>query len=166
MKQHNLFLMCGAPGSGKSTWLKNQKDAYVISRDAVRFSMLNDNQDYFANEKQVFNTFVRYIQESIDNDETPENIYCDATHITKASRDKLLRALDLTNVKNVTVVVVRPSLEETLKRNELRTGRARVPRSVVRRMWWQFERPEEDKDRIFDTIYVEVPNERDYMADF
>lgn len=160
MKQHNLFLMCGAPGSGKSTWLKEHvENAYVISRDAIRFMMLDDDDKYFSKENKVFRAYVQYIQESIDSDETPEDIYCDATHITKASRDKLLNALDLTNVKNVTVIVVRPSLEQTLERNEQRrdNGRAYVPKSVVRRMWFQFERPEEDKDRIFDTIYVEVP---------
>ena len=158
MKQHNLFIMCGVPGSGKSTWLKqNRPDAYVISRDAIRFMLIKEDEYYFAKEDEVFKTFIKYIQESIDSDETPEDIYCDATHITKGSRNKLLNALDLTNVKNVTVIVVRPSLTQTLERNEQRTGRARVPKSVVRRMWYQFERPEEDKDRIFDTIYVEVP---------
>mgnify|MGYP000302444771 CR=1 FL=1 len=158
MKQHNLFLMCGVAGSGKSSWIKNNvPNAYVISRDAVRFMLVKEDEEYFSKEKEVFNTFVRYIQESIDSDETPEDIYCDATHITKGSRDKLLNALDLTNVKNVTVIVVRPSLEETFKRNAKRNGREFVPKSVIRRMWYQFERPEEDEDRIFDTKYVEVP---------
>ena len=102
---------------------------------------------------------MQYIQESIDSNETPEDIYVDATHITKASRDKVLNALDLTNVKNITVLVVKPSLEETFKRNSQRKGREYVPKSVIRRMWYQFERPEEDKGRIFDTKYVEVPAE-------
>lgn len=162
MKQHNLFLMCGAPGSGKSTWLAtNAPEAYVISRDQVRFMLLNDEDEYFAKETEVFNTFVKYIQESIDSDETPEDIYVDATHITKGSRNKVLNALNLENVKNVTVLVLRPSLDETLARNEKRRdqGRAYVPRSVVRRMFFQFERPEYDENRIFDTKYVEVPEE-------
>lgn len=160
MKQHNLFLMCGVPGSGKSTWLKNQGEAYTISRDAVRFMMVKENEEYFSKEKEVFNTYVRYIQESIDSEDTPEDIYCDATHITKSSRNKLLDALDLTNVKNVTVIVVRPSLEETLKRNAKRDGREFVPKSVIRRMYYQFERPEYDENRIFDVKYVEVPWEK------
>ena len=157
MKQKNLYFMCGAAGSGKSTWLKeNRPDAYVISRDAIRYSLVKEDEDYFSKEKQVFKEFVRQIQEAIDGDEFPEDIYCDATHITKASRDKLLRALKLDNVKNVTAIVLRPSLEETLRRNNLRTGRTRVPESAVIRMWRQFERPESDEDRIFDTMYVEV----------
>lgn len=157
MKQKNLYFMCGAAGSGKSTWLKeNRPDAYVISRDAIRYSLIKEDEDYFSKEKQVFKEFIRQIQEAIDGDEFPEDIYCDATHITKASRDKLLRALRLNNVKNVTAIVVRPSLEETIRRNNLRTGRARVPKDVVIRMWRQFQRPENDEDRIFDTMYVEV----------
>lgn len=157
MKQKNLYFMCGAAGSGKSTWLKeNRPDAYVISRDAIRYSLIKEDEDYFSKEKQVFKEFIRQIQEAIDGDEFPEDIYCDATHITKASRDKLLRALRLDNVKNVTAIVVRPSLEETIRRNNLRTGRAKVPKDVVIRMWRQFQRPENDEDRIFDTMYVEV----------
>lgn len=155
--KHNLYIMCGIPGSGKSTWVSKQPNAYVISRDAVRFSMVKEGEEYFSKENQVFKTFVRYIQESIDSDTTPVDIYCDATHITAKSRAKLINALNLNNVENVTVIVVRPSIEETIKRNNQRTGRERVPVSVVRRMWCQFERPEDDEDRIFDVKYVEVP---------
>ena len=37
-----LILMVGCPGSGKSTWLKNnkQEDAVVVSRDEIRFKIL------------------------------------------------------------------------------------------------------------------------------
>ena len=158
MKQHNLFLMSGAPGSGKSTWIhEHAENPLIISRDEIRFSMISGNDEYFSKEKEVFNTFIHNIQEAIDSDITPEDIYVDATHINKAARDKVLNALDLSNVKNVTVIVVRPSLSETLKRNDERNGRCRVPKSIVRRMWFQFERPEEDNDRIYDVKYVEVP---------
>ena len=158
MKQHNLFLMCGVPGSGKSTWIDEhiKEHDVVISRDQIRFDMIAEGEKYFSHEKAVFARFVEMIQSNL-NDDRVNDIYCDATHITKASRDKLLNALDLTNAKQIIVVVVRPSLTETLRRNDEREGLAHVPRSVIRRMWYQFERPEEDEDRIFDTIYVEMP---------
>ena len=152
--------MVGIAGAGKSSWLEKNfvpdRD-YIISRDAIRYSMLKENDEYFAKENEVFKTFVKYIQESIDDPNVPENIYCDATHITEGSRNKLLDALDLTNVKNIGCIVVRPSLEDTLERNEKRTGRAYVPRSVIRRMYWQFERPEYDTKYPKDVKYVEVP---------
>jgi predicted kinase len=42
-----LYLMCGIPGSGKSTWIKQNKiesDA-VISRDVVRFSLVKEHEE-------------------------------------------------------------------------------------------------------------------------
>jgi len=156
----HLFLMCGVAGSGKSSWLqKNVSNAIVISRDEIRFSLIGDFDDYFAKEDEVFATFIQKIQKAIDNEEGPKEIYCDATHLTKKSRDKVLNALDLTNVENITVLVVRPSLAEALKRNAQRSGRKYVPNYVIRRMWSQFERPEEDENRIFDVKYVEVPED-------
>ena len=155
----HLFLMCGVAGSGKSTYLSNIKNAVVISRDEIRFSLIGDFDDYFAKEDEVFATFIQKIQNAIDNNDGPTEIYCDATHLTKKSRNKVLNALNLTNVENITVLVVRPSLAEALKRNSQRSGRKYVPNYVIRRMWSQFERPEEDEERIFDVKYVEVPDE-------
>lgn len=156
----HLFLMCGVAGSGKSSWLqKNVSNAIVISRDEIRFSLIGDFDDYFAKEEEVFATFIQKIQKAIDNEEGPKEIYCDATHLTKKSRDKVLNALNLTNVENITILVVRPSLTEALKRNAQRSGRKYVPNYVIRRMWSQFERPEDDENRIFDVKYVEVPDE-------
>lgn len=152
--------MVGIAGAGKSSWLEKNfvpdRD-YIISRDAIRYSLLKKDDEYFAKENEVFKTFVKYIQESIDDPNVPENIYCDATHITEGSRNKLLDALNLTNVKNISCIVVRPSLEDTLERNEKRTGRAYVPRSVIKRMYYQFERPEYDTKYPKDVRYVEVP---------
>ena len=157
MSAKNLFVMCGIPGSGKSTWIsQNRPNAYVISRDKVRFSLVQEDQPYFSQETKVFKTFIKQIQDALDSDDTPQDIYCDATHITKASRDKLFNALNLKNVENVIVIVLRPTLQETLRRNNLRVGRERVPESAIIRMWHQFQRPENDEDRIFDTMYVEV----------
>ena len=160
MKQKNLYLMCGTPGAGKSTWLRKNciegRDC-VISRDEIRFAIVPEGESYFSKEKEVYKNFIARIQDAIDEPDKYENIYCDATHITERSRDKLIESLDLTNIANIIVIVVRPSLEETLKRNKNRTGRALVPDTVVRKMYMQFERPENDTKHPKDVIYVEVP---------
>ena len=158
MKKH-LFLMCGVAGAGKSSYLAKKKGAKIISRDEIRFSLVGEHEDYFSKEKEVFSMFIKNIQNAICDENGPDKIYCDATHLTKKARDKVLNALDLTNVENITVLVVRPSLSEALRRNALRSGRRYVPPYVIRRMWAQFERPEDDENRIFDVKYVEVPND-------
>ena len=63
----NLYLMCGIPGSGKSTYAKTNKDlkyCKYISRDDIRYSLLKDEDDYFSKEKQVFRTFIAQIKRS------------------------------------------------------------------------------------------------------
>ena len=44
----HLFLMCGVAGSGKSTYLSHIKNAVVISRAEIRFSLIGAFDDYFA----------------------------------------------------------------------------------------------------------------------
>ena len=86
-----LYLLMGAPGSGKSTWIKNHlslTDKYV-SRDEVRFSMVSEGEEYFSKENQVFKEYVKRINEGLEN----YDVFADATHITAASRNKLLRAI-------------------------------------------------------------------------
>ena len=38
-------------------------------------TIINDEDEHFAKEDEVFSTWVRYIQESIDNPEVPENMH-------------------------------------------------------------------------------------------
>ena len=63
MKQKNLWIMSGIPGSGKSTWLKNRwpQWGWAVSRDALRFQMLNDDESYFAKEEGVWPAFIKAI---------------------------------------------------------------------------------------------------------
>ena len=129
--------MSGVPGSGKSTWVSNRIAAHGgvhISRDAVRFSMVSEEEDYFAKEDEVFFAFISKIQEAIMDAEGPEDIYIDATHVNEKGRQKVLSKLDLENVANITVVVMDVSLEVSIDRNDNRTGRTFVPHSAIRRM--------------------------------
>lgn len=139
-----LFILVGAPGCGKSTWARSQAEhvkgeAIIISRDEIRFSMLKDGDDYFSKENEVFNEFIRKIQESLDDD-THSKIYIDATHVNRAGRSKVLNRLDLKGTTVVGVYFDIP-LEVCLERNAGRTGRALVPESAIKRMYESLEYP-------------------------
>ena len=147
-----LWMMVGVPGAGKSWFAQNNLVtawdyhwAYV-SRDQIRFDALEDGEDYFGCENEVFETFVNTIARHL-NDEVTTDVIADATHLNWKSRWKLLNSLaqnvDMSKV-DVIPVVVTASLDTCLERNSERTGRAFVPKGVIRRMWYQMTDPKND----------------------
>ena len=85
-----LYMMVGIPGSGKSTFAKTLKGKYV-SRDEVRFKLLQDEDDYFAKEKEVFQKFIYEIEEGLSKG---NDVIVDATHLNKGSRYKLFSSIN------------------------------------------------------------------------
>ena len=148
-----LYLMCGIPGSGKSTYLKTHfsQPPKVISRDEIRFSIVKEDEEYFSHENEVYAEFISQIKEALKFE---TEVFADATHLNEASRAKTLRALgaSLKDVE-VNVIWVRVPVEVAIQQNENRKDtRAYVPRSVIRRMHSQMTKP--SKEEGFDHIYV------------
>ena len=157
MQRKNLFLMCGTPGSGKTTWVKGQianssLKNFHISRDEIRFSMVGEDEDYFAREDEVFNAFCSRVQEAL---ETPDaaNIYVDATHLNEKARNKVLDRLDLRNAELYAVDFNMP-LSLCIEQNGQRTGRAFVPVSQVRRMWHSYQPPTENEKYKYTVLHA------------
>ena len=143
MKSKKVWLLSGLPGSGKSTWVKKQleiKGGFWASRDAVRFSMVAEDEPYFERETEVFNEWIRQICEALSNP-LIEDIYIDATHLNDRSREKTLRRLPKENICKITNVVFAIPIETCLERNRQRTGRAVVPDEVIRNMAKSFKAP-------------------------
>lgn len=131
--------MTGPAGCGKTTWIKrNLPNAKVISRDAIRFTLLGDKDDYFTYENQVVKTFIEEIQKAIDNCET--EVVADATHLTPKSRQMILNKLVLDNVE-VIAVAMHVGLNTCLEQNAQRSGRAFVPETVIKNMWKAYIEP-------------------------
>lgn len=137
-----LYISCGVPGSGKSTFLNNNiaKGERIISRDEIRFSMLKEGEDYFSHENDVFKEFVNQITESVNSG---VNTYADATHLNKRSRAKLTDALIEAGCQpsHVYGIFFNVPIDICLERNEMRKDTKKyVPRGQIRRMWNSVER--------------------------
>ena len=137
----NLYMMCGVPGSGKSTYVAtNHPDAIVVSRDAIRFALLKEGDDYFAYEDMVLSIFYSKIQNAIDSD-NEQDIIIDATHLTPKARATCLQNLKNLDKVNLVALSIEAPLAIALYRNDKRTGRARVPDTVIRNMYKSYKIP-------------------------
>ncbi len=160
---NNLYIMIGCPGSGKSTWadkmISDNPDTEWISRDMIRFLLVDENEPYFLKEKEVFKEFIKEINNGLS---LGRNVIADATHINPNSRTKLFKALNIDKTKTrVIAVVMRTPLKECIRRNELRKGtRSYVPEDVVRRMYSNLQTPSFDEYKnIFDEIDEIYPDQ-------
>lgn len=142
-KQKKVFVVAGIPGSGKSTWInKNYIWDYdaLISRDTIRFALIQDGDDYFSKEQEVRNEFFKEIEEATGPDNQCENVFIDATHLNPKARAQVLRRIHKDCY--ITAVSFEVPLQVALERNAQRTGRAFVPESVIRNMYNSFQRPQ------------------------
>ena len=152
--------MVGIPGSGKSYWITNHIDSFtgsirIVSRDAIRFNLLGENDEYFSKENEVFNRFIDKIKEGLNKN---ENVIADATHINSNSRGKLLRALgDSLKDIEINAIVIDTCLAKCLEQNEEREGRSIVPETAIRNMFSNFSMPTLEEG--FDNIYVYRKND-------
>lgn len=133
-----LFLLRGAPGSGKSTWVKeNELDSYTISTDTLRLmyqSPVTNTDGTRAisqnHDTEVWKMVFDLMERRMDNGEL---IIVDATHYKSSLINKYkdliskyryrVYVVDFTNVD-----------EEELKRRNKNRGFRNVPDDVIEKM--------------------------------
>ena len=151
-----LIVMIGVAGSGKTTWVQKHMNSFDgkvswISRDKIRFTMVNEDEEYFSHEDEVYDEFIKEIKLDL---KTCDVVIADATHITIGSRRKLFKALG-NSLKDVKVIgmVIKTDWETIVKQNDMRKGRSRVPLSSLRRMNICFMMPFLDEEPYFNEIW-------------
>ena len=153
MKRKKVYIMCGPPGSGKSTWVKEHMTSNDewISRDNVRFSIVGEDEEYFSHEDEVFDTFINYINQTLERPEV-EYVFIDATHINYKSRHNTLSRVRLQNVEELNCVCFKTPTKVCIERNRKREGRARVPDVAIYSMAKVFDMPTEKEN--FNHVFV------------
>lgn len=149
----SVIFLVGSPASGKTTFVKNTEGTMLegnhISRDAIRFSLVKEDEEYFSREDEVFDRFIEAIQKSID---AGKRTYIDATNLNERSRNKVLNRLDIKDA-DLYAVVFHIALEECLRRNALREGREKVPESALIRMHKSMTNPRGDQKYKYKEVY-------------
>ena len=141
------YQLVGVPGSGKSTWVRNQIWALgltIVSTDAF----VEDHAR--AQGKTYSEVFADYMPTAVDlmskvvvhAREHGHDIIWDQTSTTVASRAKKFRMLP--DYEHIAVVFQTPDEEEHQRRLKTRPGKI-IPEAVLFDMVWNFEMPTEEE---------------------
>lgn len=138
-----LYVCCGPPGCGKSTFLNEMKsdDEIIISRDAIRYALLKPGEDYHAHEHEAYVKFLTEITKNIRNG---VNVYADATHLNQKSRYALLHSLHNYGCRpsEINAIYFNVPLETCKERNEFRKGtKAYCPVKDLEDMYCAYDFP-------------------------
>lgn len=128
-----VFVMCGIPGSGKSTWAKeNHPDLPIVSRDILRaklgFTKDSDEKAVLTagQEKQV--TTEEYFQIA-KYAKKRQSFIVDDTNVVPKYRKELLSTLRNYNAKIIGVNIDTP-VEVCISRRK-----GQIPEDVIRRIY-------------------------------
>lgn len=128
-----VFMLCGIPGSGKSTFAKLQKGFVHVSRDEIRFEMVKEGEPYFSKEREVYKEYINSIKVGLQNPYA-NGVIADATHINRKSRKAIMKSIRKACGKDVEFYAIwfNTSLYQAMRNNLKRSGtRAYVPQHVI-----------------------------------
>ena len=141
------YQLVGVPGSGKSTWFRNQEwteGCYYISTDKhVEAYALAHGKTYSEVFADYMPTAVENMVEEVERARAGGiNIIWDQTSTTVKSRLKKFRMLP--DYEHIAVVFETPSRIELKRRLDSRPGKE-IPEAVIEGMLASFEMPTEEE---------------------
>ena len=147
------YILIGVPGSGKSTWIKNQdwaEDCAIVSTDMwVELEAERVGKTY----SEIFDEYMPHAVALMANHvelarDKGMDIIWDQTSTTLASRARKFRMLP--NYKMIAVMFDTPEQSVLVSRLNSRPGKE-IPLSVIEKMMLGFELPTEQEG--FDEIW-------------
>lgn len=137
------IIMIGVPCSGKSTFVRSQKEDYlVLSRDEIVMELGQDktyNDAYSSvDHEEVHKVYETRRREAV---KSGRNLVFDMTHMTEKSRRKSLMGLPKDMKRRAVVFLI--GYEEIMRRNEIRAEKEskRIPNYVLLNMMGSFAAP-------------------------
>ena len=139
----SIFLLRGAPGSGKSTWIKNNHlEPYTLSADNIRQSIagLTYNMDGERiipqdHDGQVWRLLLKLLEERMDRGEF---VIVDATHYRAALLQQYKNLITTYRYRAYVVDFTDVPEEEALRRNSLREKYKFVPAERITKIYTVF----------------------------
>ena len=152
---NKCYQLIGVPGSGKSTWIKNQewlKDVPVVSTDNFVEAYAKEQGKTY---NEVFKDYMPIAVKLMANQAlicqaNNVDVVWDQTSTTAVSRKRKFNTLP--NYEHIAVVFLTPEPEELARRLASRPGK-NIPTDVMRSMINNFEMPTIDEG-FKEIIYV------------
>lgn len=151
-----LYLICGAPGSGKSYLAEAAAEELnkegiktnIVSRDKIRNVLLDEGDEYLSKENKVWTQFINAAKASLhDYDCT----ILDGMHLDVAARCKVIKALEgeLEDI-NVYALWRNTPLEICVANNKFKDDGQPVSDAMLRALYEKFVPPTREEG--FDAI--------------
>lgn len=130
-----LIFTVGIPGSGKSTWIKNQKGYEVVSLDDIRRQLTGSISDQ-SKEDEVVNIGKNRIKQLLN---AGKNVIYDGTNVKYWYRQNMLSGLPPAKLKaKIFHVDPNEAVKRIKKDVENKVDRSNVPPDVVKRLHTHF----------------------------
>jgi predicted kinase len=141
--KNKLYMLIGVPGSGKTTWAKNQdwfRDCAYISTDKyVEEWAENVGKTYSEVFEEYMPVAVARMAGAVNGArDAGKDIIWDQTSTTLASRTRKFRMLP--DYYAIAIVFQTPDEQEHQRRLKTRPGKV-IPEHVLHDMVWNFEMP-------------------------
>lgn len=152
-----LFLLRGAPGAGKSTWVRNNRlEPYTLSADNIRQMVagLSYNlkgepvipQEY---DGIVWDILMERLEERMDRGEF---IIVDATHYRAALLQQYKKLISKYRYRSYVIDFTDTPEQTAMERNRSREPYKTVPENAIRKMYRVFESDRKEVSNRFKTI--------------